>query len=82
MKPSIFGSRNDIHIMDLQKKVTLFPIAYDFIVRTVEQGYSIFFVGTKKQAYDTVIEEIKRCNMFPISKPLEKASPVSKNWMT
>jgi len=64
MKPYIFGSRNGIHIIDLQKTVRLFKVAYDFVVRTVAEGYSVLFVGTKKQAHDSIIEESERCGMF------------------
>jgi len=64
MKPYIFGSRNGIHIIDLQKTVNLFSTAYDFIVNTVAEGYPVLFVGTKKQAKDSVIEESERCGMF------------------
>jgi len=44
--------------------VNLFSTAYDFIVDTVAEGYSVLFVGTKKQANDSVIEESERCGMF------------------
>jgi len=64
MKPYIFGARNGIHIIDLQKTVKLFGTAYDFIVQTVADGYSFLFVGTKKQARDSIIEESERCGMF------------------
>jgi small subunit ribosomal protein S2 len=64
MKPYIFGARNGIHIIDLQKTVRLFKTAYEFITRTVTEGYSILYVGTKKQAHDSVIEESERCGMF------------------
>ena len=64
MKPYIFGARNGIHIIDLQKTVRLFKVTYDFIVRTVSEGYSVLFVGTKKQAHDSIIEESERCGMF------------------
>ena len=64
MKPYIFGSRNGIHIIDLQRTVKLFAKAYDFIVRTVADGYSVLFIGTKKQAHDSIIEESERCGMF------------------
>ena len=66
MKPYIFGSRNGIHIIDLQKTVSLFSTAYDFISRTVADGYSVLFVGTKKQARDSIIEESERCGMFNV----------------
>jgi small subunit ribosomal protein S2 len=64
MKPYIFGSRNGIHIIDLQKTVSLFATAYDFVARTVADGYPVLFVGTKKQAHDSVVEESERCGMF------------------
>lgn len=64
MKPYIFGARNGIHIIDLQKTVKLFDKAYDFIVQTVSDGYSLLFVGTKKQAHDSIVEESERCGMF------------------
>ncbi|MFP4037809.1 MAG: 30S ribosomal protein S2 [Desulfobacteraceae bacterium] len=64
MKPYIFGARNGIHIIDLQKTVKLFDKAYSFIVNTVADGYSVLFVGTKKQAHDSIIEESERCGMF------------------
>jgi small subunit ribosomal protein S2 len=64
MKPYIYGARNGIYIIDLQKTVVLFREAYDFIVETVAQGNYVLFVGTKRQAQDAVGEESKRCNMF------------------
>jgi len=64
MKPYIFGSRNGIHIIDLQKTVKLFNGIHDFIVRTVSEGYPVLFVGTKKQSHDAIIEESERCGMF------------------
>lgn len=64
MKPYIFGARNGIHIIDLQKTVRLFNTTYDFVVKTVSEGYSILFVGTKKQARDSIMEESERCGMF------------------
>jgi len=64
MKPYIFGARNGIHIIDLQKTVKLFSKAYDFLVNTVSEGYSVLFVGTKKQAHDSITEESERCGMF------------------
>lgn len=67
MKPFIFGSRNGIYIIDLQKTVVLFKEAYDFVVEVVSRGESVLFVGTKKQAQDAVVEEAKRCSMFYVS---------------
>lgn len=64
MKPYIFGARNGIHIIDLQKTLKLFETAYSFVVQTVSEGYSVLFVGTKKQAHDSILEESERCGMF------------------
>lgn len=64
MKAYIFGARNGIHIIDLQKTVRLFKSTYDFIVKIVSEGYSVMFVGTKKQAHDSIVEESERCGMF------------------
>ena len=64
MKPYIFGARNGIYIIDLQKTVRMFRTAYDFIEKTVESGKSVLFVGTKKQARESLYEEANRCEMF------------------
>ena len=64
MKPYIFGARNGIYIVDLQKTVGLFKTAYDFIVDTVANGNSVIFVGTKKQAREAIIEESERAKQF------------------
>lgn len=64
MKPYIFGARNGIYIIDLQKTVRMFKTAYDFITETVAKGKSVLFVGTKKQARESIYEEANRCEMF------------------
>ncbi len=64
MKPYIFGARNGIYIIDLQKTVRMFRTVYDFVVDTVGNGKSILFVGTKKQGRDAIYEEANRCEMF------------------
>lgn len=66
MRPYIFGSRNGIHIIDLQKTVRLFRQAYISVRDIVAQGQDVLFVGTKKQAQDIVKEEAERCNQFYI----------------
>ncbi len=66
MKQYIFGARNGIYIIDLQKTVRMFRTAYDFIVDTVANGQSVLFVGTKKQARESIYEEANRCEMFYI----------------
>jgi len=67
MKPYIFGARNGIYIIDLQKTVQLFKIAYDFVAEQVAQGKKVLFVGTKRQAKESIEEEAKRCGMFYVS---------------
>jgi small subunit ribosomal protein S2 len=64
MKPYIFGARNGIYIIDLQKTVRMFKTAYDFVADTVASGKSVLFVGTKKQARDSIYEEANRSEMF------------------
>ncbi|MEJ2154701.1 MAG: 30S ribosomal protein S2 [Desulfobacteraceae bacterium] len=64
MKPYIFGARNGIYIVDLQKTVRMFKTAYNFVVDTVARGKSVLFVGTKKQARESIYEEANRCEMF------------------
>lgn len=67
MKPYIYGARNGIHIIDLQKTVVLFKEAYDFIVDTVAHGSHVLFVGTKRQAQEVIREESERANMFYVT---------------
>jgi small subunit ribosomal protein S2 len=64
MKPYIFGARNGIYIIDLQRTVRMFRTAYDFVIDTVAGGKSVLFVGTKKQARESIYEEANRCEMF------------------
>ena len=64
MKQYIFGARNGIYIIDLQKTVRMFKTAYDFITDTAASGKSVLFVGTKKQARESIYEEANRCEMF------------------
>ncbi|MCX8117223.1 MAG: 30S ribosomal protein S2 [Desulfobacterota bacterium] len=67
MKPYIFGARNGIYIIDLQKTVQLFKEAYQFIRDVAARGEHILFVGTKKQAQETIAEQAKRCGMFYVN---------------
>ena len=64
MKPFIFGKRNGIHIVDLQKTLHHFEDAADFIRDLAANGRNILFVGTKRQAQDAIREEAERCGMF------------------
>jgi small subunit ribosomal protein S2 len=67
MKPYIFGARNGIYIIDLQRTVKLFEDAYAFVANLAAQGGQLLFVGTKKQAQDAVREEADRCSMFYVN---------------
>jgi small subunit ribosomal protein S2 len=67
MKPYIFGPRNGIYIINLDKTMRLFRVAYDFITQEASKGGSILFVGTKRQAQAIIKEEAQRCNMFFIN---------------
>jgi len=63
MKPYIFTERNGIHIIDLQQTVKAVNTAYNLVRDTVQQGGNVMFVGTKRQAQETVKEEAIRCGM-------------------
>lgn len=67
MAPYIYTERNGIHIVDLQKSVGMVDAAYNVISDIVADGGSILFVGTKKQAQDTIKEEAQRCGMFYVN---------------
>jgi small subunit ribosomal protein S2 len=64
MAPYIFTERNGIYIIDLQKTVGKVDEAYNFIKDVAASGKSILFVGTKKQAQESIQEEAERCGMF------------------
>ena len=63
MKPFIFTERNGIHIIDLQQTVKLLNQAYTLIRDKVSEGGTILFVGTKRQAQETIMDEAARCGM-------------------
>jgi len=63
MRPFIFTERNGIHIIDLQQTVKLLNTAYNLVRDTVAQGGVIMFIGTKRQAQETITEEAIRCGM-------------------
>ena len=67
MKEYIFTTRDDIHIIDLQKTVEKIEEAYAEILKACENGGKVLFVGTKKQAKDASIEEATRCNSFYVT---------------
>ncbi len=67
MKPYVFGARNGIYIIDLQKSVDAARKACDFAVKLASEGKKILFVGTKKQAKEVVMEEAIRANMYHVT---------------
>jgi small subunit ribosomal protein S2 len=67
MAPYIYTERNGIYIIDLQKSVGMIDDAYKAVVDIVSDGGTILFVGTKKQAQETVENEAKRCGMFYVN---------------
>src|SRR5574344_1020193 len=67
MKKYIFAERNGIHIIDLQKTILSIKEAYDAVRKTTAAGKSVLFVGTKKQAQQTIAKEAERCGMFYIN---------------
>jgi small subunit ribosomal protein S2 len=68
MKPYIFGERNGIYIINLQKTVALFKQASQFISEIIASGEDILFVGTKKQAQSVVEREAKRGDIFYVTR--------------
>jgi len=67
MKKYIFAERNGIHIIDLQKTIQAIKDAYEAVRKTVAAGKTVLFVGTKKQAQQTIQKEAERCGMFYIN---------------
>ena len=67
MKPYIFTDRNNIYIIDLQQTVKLVEVAYDIIREISSNGGNVLFVGTKKQAQESIKNEAERCGMYYIN---------------
>ena len=67
MKEYIFGERNGIYIIDLQKTLKMFKEAAKFVATVTGEGKTVLFVGTKRQAQDAVAEEAKRCGMYYVN---------------
>ena len=63
MKPYIFTSRNGIHVIDLQKTVSLIEDACEFVTKLTSENKKILFVGTKKQAQEVILEEASKAKM-------------------
>ena len=67
MKNYIFTKRNGIHIIDLEKTAVMLNKACEFVSQVVAEGGTIIFVGTKKQAQESVVEEAQRCGMYYVN---------------
>ncbi len=67
MKKYIFGSRNGIYIIDLQKTLKKFKEAVAYVQTVAEQGGNVLFVGTKRQAQESIETQAQRCNMYYVN---------------
>jgi small subunit ribosomal protein S2 len=80
MKEYIFGERNGIYIIDLQKTLKMFKEASKFVQELASEGRIILFVGTKRQAQDAIAEEATRCSMFYVNQ--RWLGGLLTNWVT
>ena len=80
MKEVIFGERNGIYIIDLQKTLKMFKEASKFVQDLAADGRIILFVGTKRQAQDAIAEEAQRCGMFYVNQ--RWLGGLLTNWVT
>jgi small subunit ribosomal protein S2 len=80
MKEFIFGERNGIYIIDLQKTLKMFKEASKFVQDLAADGRIILFVGTKRQAQDAIAEEAQRCSMFYVNQ--RWLGGLLTNWVT
>ena len=80
MKEYIFGERNGIYIIDLQKTLKMFKDASKYVQEMAAQGKTILFVGTKRQAQDAIAEEATRCGMFYVNQ--RWLGGLLTNWVT
>jgi small subunit ribosomal protein S2 len=80
MKEFIFGERNGIYIIDLQKTLKMFKEASKFVQDMAAEGKLVMFVGTKRQAQDAIAEEAKRCSMFYVNQ--RWLGGLLTNWVT
>ena len=67
MKKYVFTKRNGIHIIDLEQTAAMLTKACEFVRQVVSEGGIILFVGTKKQAQETIEQEAKRCGMYYVN---------------
>jgi small subunit ribosomal protein S2 len=80
MKEFIFGERNGIYIIDLQKTLKMFKEASKFVQDLANDGRIVLFVGTKRQAQDAIAEEAQKCGMFYINQ--RWLGGLLTNWVT
>ena len=80
MKEFIFGERNGIYIIDLQKTLKMFKEASKFVQDLAAEGRVILFVGTKRQAQDAIAEEAQKCSMFYVNQ--RWLGGLLTNWVT
>ena len=80
MKEFIFGERNGIYIIDLQKTLKMFKEASKFVQDLAAEGRIVLFVGTKRQAQDAIAEEAQRCSMFYVNQ--RWLGGLLTNWVT
>ena len=80
MKEFIFGERNGIYIIDLQKTLKMFKDASKYVQDLAAEGKTVLFVGTKRQAQDAIAEETTRCGMFYINQ--RWLGGLLTNWVT
>ena len=80
MKEYIFGERNGIYIIDLQKTLKMFKEASKFVQDLAADGKIILFVGTKRQAQDAIAEEAQRCSMYYVNQ--RWLGGLLTNWIT
>ena len=80
MKEFIFGERNGIYIIDLQKTLKMFKDASKFVQELAASGKTLLFVGTKRQAQDAIAEEAQRCGMFYVNQ--RWLGGLLTNWVT
>jgi small subunit ribosomal protein S2 len=80
MKEYIFGERNGIYIIDLQKTLKMFKEASKFVTEQVAEGKLVLFVGTKRQAQDAIAEEATRSGMFYVNS--RWLGGLLTNWVT
>jgi len=80
MKEYIFGERNGIYIIDLQKTLKMFKEASNFVRDLAGEGKTVMFVGTKRQAQDAIAEEANRCSMYYVNQ--RWLGGLLTNWVT